>query len=228
MFQKIISIHSPILKQFQWKTEHVRRIAERAEELAANYTFDSHQHFEYYNAKRIIAPDEKYIEVIPEKERGKFGRDNKDFKEYKRLILDLQPNQLFRGLPVNFEESAIHVPVNVYEEQPALKKQIKWSINLKDVFRNNRVIDPDIYWQFFCSSLGFMRLYPAAKWRIPDFLKQPDTERKPLDLYDCRLRNWFIKAAASPKDIVCIFILFFSHFYFNFNFFLNFIFRSFF
>lgn len=180
---------------FAWKVEHVRRIAERTEELASNHSFDSHTQFEYYNAKKIIGSqeDQNLVDNLPnEKERAKWKR------------LDLHPNQLFRGQPVNFEESSIHVPVNVYEEQEALKKQIKWSISLKDVFRNNRVVDPDIYFQYFCSSTGFMRLYPAAKWRIPDFLKQKDAERKPLDLYDCRLKNWFIKAAASPKDVVIL------------------------
>lgn len=178
---------------FSWKTEHVRRIAERAEELAANHSFDSHLQFEYYNGKKIYSKgDENFYDNLPDKERV----------HYKKL--DLHPSQLYRNLPVNFEESAIHVPVNVYEEQSILKKQIKWSSSLKDVFRNNRVVDPDVYWQYFCSSHGFMRLYPAAKWRIPDFLKQPDIDRKPLDLYDCRLRNWFIKAAASPKDIVIL------------------------
>ena len=177
----------------QWKTEHVKRIAERAEDLAANYSFDSHAQFEYYNAKKIYSKaDENYVDNLLEKDKIHLKK------------VDMHPSELFKGISVNFEESAIHVPVNVYEEQPALKKQIKWSMSLKDVFRNNKALDPDIYWQYFCSSNGFMRLFPAARWRTPDFLKAPDFDRKPLDLYDCRLSKWFIKAAASPKDIVIL------------------------
>ncbi|KAK4337246.1 hypothetical protein RND71_043551 [Anisodus tanguticus] len=195
--QKIMEeMVTDIENMFQWKMESVRRIAERAEELAANHTFDSNLPFEFYNAKKIYDENnemEKYrIDNLPEKDRRQFKG------------LDLSSSPLLDGLNVSYDESAVHIPVNVYEETPTLKKQIKWSISLKDVFRNNRVVDPELNWQYFCSSHGFMRLYPATPWRIPDFLKEQDNERKPLDLYDCRLRNWFIKAAASPKDIVIL------------------------
>lgn len=36
-----------------------------------------------------------------------------------------------------------------------------------------------------------MRQFPAAKWK-----------QDIVDLYDCRLRSWYINAANSPKDMV--------------------------
>lgn len=38
-----------------------------------------------------------------------------------------------------------------------------------------------------------MRQFPAAKWH-----------QNPVDLYDCRLRSWYIEAATGPKDIVIL------------------------
>jgi voltage-dependent calcium channel alpha-2/delta-3 len=181
---------------FQWKTEHVRRIAQRAEELAANYSAsDAQLPFEFYNAKKVFderdGPPSNLIE-----------QSLREQHQWKGLSLRRSP--LFGRTPVSFEESAVHVPVNVFEGNVGLRTPIKWSGSLKDVFRNNRVIDPDVYWQYFCSANGFMRLYPAAIWRVPDLLQTPDHERKPLDMYDCRMRNWFVRAAASAKDVVIL------------------------
>lgn len=38
-----------------------------------------------------------------------------------------------------------------------------------------------------------MRQFPASKWKMD-----------PVDLYDCRLRSWFMEAATSPKDVIIL------------------------
>ena len=38
-----------------------------------------------------------------------------------------------------------------------------------------------------------MRQFPASKWK-----------QEPVDLYDCRLRSWYMEAANSPKDIIIL------------------------
>lgn len=38
-----------------------------------------------------------------------------------------------------------------------------------------------------------MRQFPASKWQT-----------EPVDLYDCRLRSWFMEAATSPKDVIIL------------------------
>lgn len=70
---------------------------------------------------------------------------------------------------------------------------IEWSEKLDSIFRDNYNLDPTLSWQFFGSSTGFMRQFPASKW-----------EQDPVDLYDCRLRSWYIEAATSPKDVVIL------------------------
>lgn len=73
-------------------------------------------------------------------------------------------------------------------------KAIQWSENLDQIFRDNYKNDPSLSWQFFGSSTGFMRQFPASKW------KKDET----VDLYDCRLRSWYMEAATSPKDVIIL------------------------
>jgi len=35
-------------------------------------------------------------------------------------------------------------------------------------------------------------------------MEWPDKPDKPEDLYDCRMRPWYVEAAASPKDILIL------------------------
>ncbi|KAJ9593094.1 hypothetical protein L9F63_027664, partial [Diploptera punctata] len=112
-------------------------------------------------------------------------------KGAKEMILN--PNKHFYNIPVNTSYSAVHVPTNVYDQAPDILKAIKWSENLDEIFTRNYQDDPSLSWQYFGSSSGFMRQYPAMQWRN-------DT----VDLYDCRTRSWYIEAAASPKDMLIL------------------------
>lgn len=70
---------------------------------------------------------------------------------------------------------------------------IKWTEQLDDIFLDNYKTDPSLSWQFFGSTTGIMRQFPASKWNTD-----------PVDLFDCRLRSWYIEAATSPKDMVVL------------------------
>jgi hypothetical protein len=56
--------------------------------------------------------------------------------------------------------------------------------------QDNYERDPSLSWQYFGSSTGFLRQYPAIKWL---------TYEDDPDMYDARMRDWYIKSAASPK-----------------------------
>ncbi|XP_017771996.1 PREDICTED: voltage-dependent calcium channel subunit alpha-2/delta-3 isoform X2 [Nicrophorus vespilloides] len=110
-----------------------------------------------------------------------------------RTHLPLYPNPHFYDIEVNTNVSAVHVPSNVYDRSQEVIKGIKWSEELDQTFRNNYKQDPSLSWQYFGSSMGFMRQFPAIIWT-----------QEPIDLFDCRTRNWYIEAASSPKDIVIL------------------------
>lgn len=111
-------------------------------------------------------------------------------------------------------------------------KDIQWSQELDSIFISNYQKDPTLSWQFFGSSLGFMRQFPGISNVFPPtslqsclfcfvsfsiYLSGSASKWKqiPVDLFDCRLRPWYIEAAASPKDMVILVdisgVLCFSH-----------------
>ena len=88
---------------------------------------------------------------------------------------------IFAGIPVNTNMSVVHVPTNVFDGDPKVANAIDWSSSLDLTFRDNYNRDPSLSWQYFGSSTGFMRQYPAMKWIT--------SEHDP-DLYDARMRDW--------------------------------------
>ena len=51
-------------------------------------------------------------------------------------------------------------------------------------------------WQYFGSSQGLIRLYPAREWdtNFAGFYND----------YDPRVRNWYIAATSGPKDVIIV------------------------
>lgn len=82
-----------------------------------------------------------------------------------------------------------------FDLAPAVLNGIHWSQRLDETFRLNLRNDETLRWQYFGSAEGFMRMYPGIKW--------PTDPEKP-DIYDCRLTNWYIRAASSPKDMIIL------------------------
>jgi voltage-dependent calcium channel alpha-2/delta-3 len=184
---------------------------EHAENLALDHNFEkdlgermkrspNNGGFHYYNAKRLNVPDPKADEDENEwqklwsaHDRMSGGDDARFRLGYSRL--PLESNAHFSGIPVNSNVSSVHVPTNVFDGDPKVANAIKWSERLDRIFKDNYHRDPSLSWQYFASSTGFMRQYPATKWL---------TNNEDPDLYDARMREWYIKAAASPKELVIL------------------------
>lgn len=75
---------------------------------------------------------------------------------------------------------------------------ISWSSHLDPIFASNLERDPALSWQYFGSRTGFLRRFPGTAWP-----NDASTEHKPIT--DFRVDDWFIQAAASPKDVVSFF-----------------------
>ncbi|XP_046662873.1 voltage-dependent calcium channel subunit alpha-2/delta-4-like [Homalodisca vitripennis] len=161
------------------KVDAVRRIMDTAENAAidSNPEEDIGDEFEYFNAK-LLKPPGTYVP----------GVDPNGTRE-----LELTPNSHFFDMPVNTAVSSVHVPTNVFDRAKEVIHAVKWSERLELTFRDNYKSDPSLSWQYFGSSTGFMRQFPATDW-----------EMEPVDLFDCRTRSWYIEAATSPKDILIL------------------------
>ncbi|XP_075975130.1 voltage-dependent calcium channel subunit straightjacket isoform X4 [Anticarsia gemmatalis] len=185
------SMADDIRAMMELKISAVKRIVEAAENMA----FDKQnepvpEDFQYLNSKDMEEPfDEMAMTTTTEA----------DFNLESWIVhppsknAHMQQNPHFSNIPVNTNFSSVHVPTNVYDWAPEVIKGIHWSEGLDTHFINNYQSDPTLSWQYFGSSTGFMRHYPALKWRAD-----------PVDIYDCRTRAWYMEAAASPKDVIIL------------------------
>lgn len=149
----------------------IRRIVDAAQEKAASASNSDEiveKNFTYFNAKEMIEPSE----VPATKPPSPDSEDAGDKAELPNTIIYLTESEKF-GDYVNLSVSSVHVPANVYDRAKDVIKAIKWSEELDQQFNNNYKHDPSLFWQYFCSSSGFLRQFPATKWKMD-----------PVDLYD--------------------------------------------
>jgi len=107
----------------------------------------------------------------------------------------MQVNKNFGDIPVNTSMSAIHLPLPIYAGLPEIMNGIAWTERLDNVFKRNLANYIHVHHQYYGDHLGFLRTFPAHKWRIP---------RTDPDLFDARTRPWYVTGASSPKDIVIL------------------------
>ncbi|XP_067204324.1 voltage-dependent calcium channel subunit alpha-2/delta-3 isoform X2 [Linepithema humile] len=116
--------------------------------------------------------------------------------------MELIQDSHFYNIPVNVSYSSVHIPTNVYDLSRDVVENIMKTEELDDVFRQNYESDPALSWQYFGSVTGMLRQYPAMQWKTPDRNEKDDNP--PADLYDCRVRSWFIETATCSKDMVIL------------------------
>ncbi|XP_029165893.1 voltage-dependent calcium channel subunit alpha-2/delta-3 isoform X2 [Nylanderia fulva] len=113
--------------------------------------------------------------------------------------MELNADSHFYNIPVNTSYSSVHIPTNVFDFMDDIKEDIAKTELLDETFRQNYESDPALSWQYFGSVTGVLRQYPAMQWRTG----VEDNDDNP-DLYDCRVRSWFIEATTCSKDMVIL------------------------
>ncbi|XP_055503491.1 voltage-dependent calcium channel subunit alpha-2/delta-3 isoform X1 [Leucoraja erinacea] len=176
-FQLVKKLAKDMEQMFHNKAEAVRRLVEAAENAHLQHEYNSDLEYEYFNAVLINEKDES----------GSYVELGKEFI--------LEPNEHFNNLPVNISLSAVQIPTNKYNKDPAIVNGVFWSEALNKVFVDNFERDPSLIWQYFGSANGFFRQYPGIKW-------EPDENG--VIAFDCRTRKWYIQAATSPKDVIIL------------------------
>lgn len=170
----------------------IRRIVDTAQEIgsiSASSDEIVERNFTYYNSKEMIEPSEVSLTDTP---TISDGEEVVEKYEAPKPVIYLTESEKFSDY-VNLSLSSVHVPTNVYDRAKNVIKAIKWSEMLDNIFDSNYKSDPSLFWQYFCSSTGFLRQFPSTKWKFD-----------PVDLYDCRMRHWYIAAANSQKDIIIL------------------------
>ncbi|XP_072938386.1 voltage-dependent calcium channel subunit alpha-2/delta-3-like [Epargyreus clarus] len=163
-------------------------IMRKAEELAAQrtevppkYTFDSSIKLDVF--KPLEPAEDMYTIELTCKSSNK---------------VKLQRSERFDGM-ISLETTSVYVAAEVFECDPRVIKHLYWSEGLLKTFRENYAQDATLDFQYMCSAKGFLRHYPAALWENMYKLK---TEGE--DLYDCRLRPWYVSASGAPRDVLIL------------------------
>ncbi|XP_018566720.1 voltage-dependent calcium channel subunit alpha-2/delta-3 isoform X2 [Anoplophora glabripennis] len=180
----LAEVKENISRMIDRKTDAIKYIQEKAEEVAELFEYNRSAPFQYYSSKWSSITGAESIMKVP-----------KSLSKNRHMYINLTLNNdtHFYNLPVNTSHSSVHVPTNVFDMEDAAAFAIQWSKELDEVFIGNYNSDPALSWQYFGSSSGIMRHYPAKRWE--DYKK---------DLFDCRIRTWFIEAATCTKDVVIL------------------------
>nr|XP_023018198.1 voltage-dependent calcium channel subunit alpha-2/delta-3-like [Leptinotarsa decemlineata] len=172
------------------KISAIKLIQQQAEKFAEQPQVNISKKFKYYSSRFSPLKNEKmdtFRKTIWEKYKDR----------YKNMTLNNDTH--FYNLAVNTNYSSVHVPINVYELDDNVSFAIQWSQSLDDIFKENYKLDPALSWQYFGSTTGIMRHYPAHKWP-----GNSANSGRDLLLFDCRIRTWFIEAATCTKDVVIL------------------------
>ncbi|XP_033217688.1 voltage-dependent calcium channel subunit alpha-2/delta-3 isoform X2 [Belonocnema kinseyi] len=183
-------IRDSVGRMLHRKMDAVRCILHAAEKESEIYEAPkSFEGMSYMSGKFSNVPGE--VTALPENLR------NISYRE-----MTLTPDSHFYNIPVNINYSSVQVPTNVYDLSSDVAEAISWSENLDETFTQNYRSDPALSWQYFGSTTGMLRLYPAMRWKTKK--TKDSTERLGVDPYDCRIRSWFIEAATCSKDMVIL------------------------
>ncbi|ODM94980.1 Voltage-dependent calcium channel subunit alpha-2/delta-1 [Orchesella cincta] len=154
----------------------------------------------YVNAKKII---KKVSDVDPDLLLPEINAGDDDDKPHKKSpdpsvkYVEFKADNWF-GTEVNHNFSSVHVPTSIYDLRGDILDGIQWTSNMDEVFKSNFDQNPTLLWQYYASSSGFMRQYPASKW------PNDNSDKHNPDIYDCRTRPWYTVGCQSPKNMVIL------------------------
>lgn len=99
-------------------------------------------------------------------------------------FISLSRTKRFFKQKVSFDESIIKISDAIQRNHRETINTVVYTKELEQVFKSNNKTDKDIRWQYFGSSSGLLRLYPAREWdtNFAGFYND----------YDPRVRNWYI------------------------------------
>ncbi|XP_014218432.1 voltage-dependent calcium channel subunit alpha-2/delta-3 isoform X2 [Copidosoma floridanum] len=175
------------------KMDAVKCLYKEAERVSETWMEEFDYNFTYYSAKYSNATDDGVLKVpnVP---------SNMQHLTFSYQHMYVEPDTHFNNISVNTSFSSVHIPTNVFDRLQRVGETILWSKRLDHVFKHNYRSDPALMWQYFCSTTGVLRQYPAMRW--PVGLKKDGREL--TDTYDCRVRSWFIEASTCSKDMVIL------------------------
>ncbi|XP_063830270.1 voltage-dependent calcium channel subunit alpha-2/delta-3-like [Ostrinia nubilalis] len=147
-----------------------------------------------------VSLDHSSVHAAAELDKKLETESKRDLPEHCRSLrkLHLRRSEHFDA-DVSLDHSSVHAAAEVFDCNPIIKNHLYWSEGLLSTFKDNYAQDASMDFQYFCSARGFLRHYPAALWSS---LFQLPLETD--NVYDCRLRPWYVSANGAPRDILIL------------------------
>ncbi|KAK3601586.1 hypothetical protein CHS0354_027831 [Potamilus streckersoni] len=173
----------------KYKVNAIKKLVTKAEEHFMNHTYDDNLDFDYLNNKKLCSSQEYEL------------KQNQSGEEFAKQFqyLNMTPSENFNNILINMGQSTVHVPTNVFDKSKKILNGVYWSERMNNEFVENMQKDNTLKWQYFCSSDGFFRIFPGLTWPRRNKKNEGDT-----DLFDCRMRSWYLQAATCPKNVVIL------------------------
>ena len=116
------------------------------------------------------------------------GEQSKSIKEVIMVPDSLQYDKK-RQAYVNFYNTSLHLPVEIWSGSTVMQKELAWSAGMDKIFAQSQKSNPDLYWSYFGTPLGLLRVYPGTKLDMSS-------------LYDVRMDHWYIQTSTPPKHML--------------------------
>ncbi|XP_011505045.1 PREDICTED: voltage-dependent calcium channel subunit alpha-2/delta-4 [Ceratosolen solmsi marchali] len=175
-----------VKNMLDFKMNAVMKLMENAEQAAVSVTQEATTSSKYYASNRInlFTDDGKLVAGARE--------------------MSLTGNRHFDHIAVNLSLSAILMPPGVKDTESDVASGLQWSEYLDPLFVNNYESDPTLSWQYFGSTSGFLRRFPAMSWPPEDTSPVQNGPMRVRPVDDFRLSEWFVGGATSPKDLAIL------------------------
>ncbi|CAF4898363.1 unnamed protein product [Pieris macdunnoughi] len=177
---------------FEKRGKAAEAIMRRAEELSKNIMINKLEAPPNYTFDNSVDLD-ILKKVEPTESEWEFSSNCKSINKIK-----LQKSTHFNAM-ISLEASSAHVAAEVFTCDSKVTPHLYWSEGLLSTFRENYAQDATLDFQYFCSAQGFLRHYPAALWQ-----SLYNVNIGADDVFDCRLRPWYVSAGGAPRDILIL------------------------
>ena len=124
-----------------------------------------------------------------EKHAEQFYYDGRKIAELQSLDRTLLNYDFKLQSFVSYDNTSSHLPVEIYNGSRTIQSDLAWSQGMNKIFNKTHEDNENIYWSYFGTPLGLLRLYPGTPLDMPT-------------LYDVRLDHWYIQSSTPPKHML--------------------------
>ncbi|XP_039262704.2 voltage-dependent calcium channel subunit alpha-2/delta-1-like [Styela clava] len=205
ILQKIFKDREDLIKRIAQEAETLRSGANTSSLTAGNVTFYSTPSSESNETDAEIPTEsEMGPNIIYRNAKCDCGHQipsdvEEDSVECVQSPSGYKLNKQFGKMPVAFDMSSVHIPTEIFNEDPDVLSDIYMSDGIDSIMQREVCVN-NFYshltrWVYYATHTGVMRFFPDRVWS--DDCETPD-------IFDSRISPWFLQSVSSPKDVIIL------------------------